>query len=117
MGRSKVRIIPNTKEENEIKSIINAICVALDLDVNKLYEKNTTAKYVEARYIAVYIIRSKYGKTTSYKYISGLFNRNTHLFAFQAEMFCKDWISLNKDFRQKYLSVLKSIDYPKLEYK
>lgn len=104
MARTHVSVSPKT--ETEINRIIERTSYALDLDLEGVLHKRDFRKYVDARYIIVEQIRKKFSTDVPYIYISKLFNRPRHVYAFQAELICKELLKSNKDFKKKYDAVV-----------
>lgn len=95
----------------EIAELIDGVCQLLNLEFDCVIKKNRSRECVDARYIIVERIRTKFDKKVPYSYIGQVFNRKSspHIYAIQAERWCKDLLATDKKFKEKHQMIVNSI--------
>lgn len=87
------------KKRQKMEFIIDSVCKTLDLPYSEVVGKSRKNEKIDARYIAMYLIKKKVTKT-SLKSIAAPFGKS-HCSVLHALKMVKKWSKINYFFREK----------------
>lgn len=88
-------------------SIINTVCIALELDTDKLKSKVRNTKYADGRFIISYLIR-RFCYGVKYRQIAEILNRKQAVI-FDQKKKCERLLKFDKQFKAKFDTVVKQL--------